>query len=54
VAGLPARERVADLLPDFPWDVLAPFAERASQHPGGCVDLSVGTPIDATPKDRAA
>lgn len=36
-------------LPTFPWDRLAPFAERARQHPGGIVDLSVGTPVDPTP-----
>jgi succinyldiaminopimelate transaminase len=29
--------------------VLAPYAERARQHPGGAVDLSVGTPVDPTP-----
>lgn len=43
------RERVADALPDFPWDVLAPFADLARQHPGGAVDVSVGTPVDPTP-----
>lgn len=37
-------------LPDFPWDVLAPYGERASQHPDGIVDLSVGTPVDDTPE----
>lgn len=36
-------------LPDFPWDTLVPFAEKARAHPGGIVDLSVGTPIDPTP-----
>lgn len=36
-------------LPDFPWDVLAPYAERAAQYPGGRIDLSVGTPVDPTP-----
>ncbi len=36
-------------LPDFPWDSLASFAERARQHPSGIVDLSVGSPVDATP-----
>ncbi len=34
-------------LPDFPWDALAPYAERA--HPGGMIDLSVGSPVDPTP-----
>ncbi|MEI6362974.1 MAG: succinyldiaminopimelate transaminase [Actinomycetes bacterium] len=41
--------RLADLLPDFPWDVLAPFADQARRHPGGAIDLSVGTPVDPTP-----
>lgn len=36
-------------LPDFPWDSLAPYRERAAAHPGGLVDLSVGTPVDPTP-----
>jgi succinyldiaminopimelate transaminase len=37
-------------LPDFPWDRLAPFADEARRHPGGIVDLSVGTPVDPTPE----
>jgi succinyldiaminopimelate transaminase len=37
-------------LPDFPWDSLAPFAERARAHEGGIVDLSVGSPVDPTPQ----
>ena len=36
-------------LPDFPWDTLVTFAEKARAHPGGIVDLSVGTPGDPTP-----
>jgi succinyldiaminopimelate transaminase len=36
-------------LPDFPWDVLAPYGERAASHPDGLIDLSVGTPVDSTP-----
>lgn len=36
-------------LPDFPWDTLAPARERAAAHPGGIIDLSVGTPVDPTP-----
>ncbi|MFJ6652032.1 succinyldiaminopimelate transaminase [Microbacterium sp. NPDC091313] len=39
---------VADLA-DYPWDAVAPYAERARRHPGGIVDLSVGSPVDATP-----
>ncbi|MDQ1714578.1 MAG: hypothetical protein QOC60_523 [Frankiaceae bacterium] len=38
-----------DRLPDFPWDRLAPYAEKARAHPGGIVDLSVGTPVDPSP-----
>ncbi len=34
---------------DFPWDVLAPYGERAAAHPDGRIDLSVGTPVDETP-----
>jgi succinyldiaminopimelate transaminase len=40
---------VAARLPAFPWDVLAPAARRARAHPGGIVDLSVGTPVDPVP-----
>lgn len=36
-------------LPAFPWDSLTPYVERASAHPEGIVNLSVGTPIDPTP-----
>jgi len=39
---------VADLA-DYPWDAVAPYAERARSHPGGLVDLSIGSPVDATP-----
>jgi succinyldiaminopimelate transaminase len=40
---------VSGRLPDFPWDRLISFAETARSHPGGIVDLSVGTPVDPTP-----
>lgn len=36
-------------LPDFPWDALVPYADRARSHPDGLIDLSVGSPVDATP-----
>jgi len=36
-------------LPDFPWDLLEPAKARAAAHPGGIVDLSVGTPVDPVP-----
>lgn len=39
----------------FPWDTLADAAETARAHPGGIVDLSVGTPVDdVAPLIRAA
>ncbi len=37
-------------LPDFPWDALAPFGEKARAHPQGIIDLSQGTPVDPTPE----
>ncbi len=40
---------ISERLPDFPWDQLASYAGRASAHPDGIVDLSVGTPVDPTP-----
>ncbi|MBO9627426.1 MAG: succinyldiaminopimelate transaminase [Microbacterium sp.] len=36
-------------LADYPWDAVVPFRERAAQHPGGLVDLSIGSPVDPTP-----
>ncbi len=40
---------LAARLPRFPWDVLAPHKATALAHPGGIVDLSVGTPVDPVP-----
>ena len=40
---------VSARLPDFPWDTIAAARELATAHPGGIVDLSVGTPVDPTP-----
>ena len=37
-------------LPDFPWDALVPYKQRASEHTEGIADLSIGTPVDATPE----
>ena len=46
---------LASTLPDFPWDTLAAAKARATSHPDGIVDLSVGTPVDPTPElGRAA
>jgi len=40
---------LAARLPEYPWDELAPIAEKANAFPGGAVDLSVGTPVDPVP-----
>ena len=48
---MPGVERVVSTaLPDFPWDHLTAYAERARAHADGIVDLSVGTPVDPTPQ----
>lgn len=36
-------------LPDYPWDAMVPYRQRAQQHPDGLVNLSIGTPVDPTP-----
>lgn len=36
-------------LPDFPWDLLAPYKKSASEHTDGLIDLSIGTPVDPSP-----
>ena len=41
--------RLSERLPGFPWDQLTPYAETARSHPGGVVDLSIGTPVDRSP-----
>jgi succinyldiaminopimelate transaminase len=40
---------LASRLPEYPWDEIAPIAEKARAFPGGAVDLSVGTPVDPVP-----
>ncbi|MFF3640116.1 bifunctional succinyldiaminopimelate transaminase/glutamate-prephenate aminotransferase [Streptomyces sp. NPDC002564] len=41
---------VSGRLPTFPWDKLEPYKATAAAHPGGIVDLSVGTPVDPVPE----
>jgi succinyldiaminopimelate transaminase len=36
-------------LPEYPWDAMLPFAQQAKAHEDGVVDLSIGSPVDATP-----
>ncbi|WP_239169743.1 succinyldiaminopimelate transaminase [Actinoplanes xinjiangensis] len=40
---------LSSALPDFPWDLLEPAKKLAAAHPGGIVDLSIGTPVDPVP-----
>lgn len=40
----------ASRLPDFPWDSMVPVRKRAAAHPGGLVDLTIGTPVDPVPE----
>lgn len=37
-------------LPEYPWQLLAPYKATAAQHPAGVVDLSIGAPVDPTPQ----
>lgn len=37
-------------LPDYPWDALIPYRQRAANHSDRTVDLSIGTPVDPTPE----
>lgn len=37
-------------LPEYPWEKLKPYSAKAAQHTGGAVDLSVGSPVDPTPR----
>lgn len=36
-------------LPDFPWDLLAPYADKARGYKEGAIDMSQGTPVDDVP-----
>ena len=42
----PERTPPGHVLPVFPWDTLTETRARASAHPDGLVDLTVGTPVD--------
>lgn len=41
-----SRTNWSTLLPEFPWDSLAPAKQKAAAHPGGMIDLSIGSPVD--------
>ncbi|WP_082178306.1 succinyldiaminopimelate transaminase [Arthrobacter sp. ZBG10] len=45
----PAVNTFGLALPDYPWEAMAPYLAKASEHPGGAVNLSIGTPVDPTP-----
>jgi succinyldiaminopimelate transaminase len=40
---------LAARIPEYPWDELAPLAEKARAFPGGAADLSLGSPVDPVP-----
>ncbi|MDT4989490.1 MAG: hypothetical protein QOI74_3584 [Micromonosporaceae bacterium] len=48
-AGAERSRAAGPVLPDFPWDRLEPAKAVARSHPGGIVDLSIGTPVDPVP-----
>jgi succinyldiaminopimelate transaminase len=48
-AGAVRPVTLAARIPAFPWDSLAEARQTARAHPGGLVDLSVGTPVDPVP-----
>ncbi|GAA4923227.1 succinyldiaminopimelate aminotransferase [Stackebrandtia albiflava] len=37
-------------LPEYPFDRIAPYRATAERHPGGLIDLSMGTPVDPVPE----
>ncbi|WP_340558265.1 succinyldiaminopimelate transaminase [Streptomyces sp. GSL17-111] len=47
---MPSPPSLSSRLPVFPWDRLEPYKATAAGHPGGIVDLSVGTPVDPVPE----
>ncbi|WP_304610796.1 succinyldiaminopimelate transaminase [Salinispora sp. H7-4] len=40
---------VSARLPEFTWDALEAAAALAAAHPGGLINLSIGTPVDPVP-----
>lgn len=38
-------------LPPYPYDRLKPVLQAADMHPGGAIDLSIGTPCDQPPEN---
>lgn len=41
-----ARVSLGSTLPDFPWNSLEPAKQKAASHPGGIINVSVGSPVD--------
>lgn len=37
-------------LPEYPWDLMVPYHDRAIAYRDGIVDLSIGSPVDVTPQ----
>jgi succinyldiaminopimelate transaminase len=45
---IPTRGRGVEL-PDVPWDLLVDHTAVARAHPGGLINLSIGSPVDPVP-----
>src|SRR6478609_8041336 len=45
----PEAQRAPFVPPPYPYDRLDGLKALAEALPGGCVDLSIGTPVDAAP-----
>ena len=41
---------VSITFPQFPWDLLVSYKDLAKGHPSGLIDVSIGSPIDPTPR----
>lgn len=39
-----------DRLPEYPWQKLIPYRQKATEFANGAIDLSVGNPVDPTPE----
>lgn len=53
-AGVPGGAGEGFVPPPYPYDQLAVVASVAARHPGGAVDLSIGTPCDPPPAAAVA
>ncbi len=43
------RRNLLEETPEYIWNAIEPYRKTASAHPGGLIDLSVGSPVDPVP-----